>query len=159
MIHTYKARIYRILVNIAMGLAVAAVISAVAGFFISSNIIRALIFIAVLAGYVWLVIIGNLITIEVDEKTLTVKKGKKTDVYDLATTVVRAELVTTTYGRSRAGSDTSCTLYLTRQGEQEVSVDCELIGVSQFNELLGNLGITGDTVTKLEEPVRTKDNN
>jgi len=25
--------------------------------------------------------------------------------------------------------------------------------------LVGNLGITGDTVTKLEEPVHTKDNN
>ena len=159
MTHTYKARIYRVLVNVAMGLAVAVVASLIVGFFIPSIIVQALIFIAVLAGDIWLVVIDNMITIEVDEKTLTVKRGKKTDVYDIATTAVRAETVTSTYGRSAAGSDTSCTLYLTRQGEQEVSVDCELIGISHFNELLGHLGITEDTVTKVETSTTAKDNN
>jgi len=94
------------------------------------------VFIAILAGYVWLVIINNIITIEVDDKTLTIKKGKKTDIYDIATTAVRAKIVTSTYGRSSAGSDTECSLYLTRPGEEEVLVDCELIGISHFNELL-----------------------
>ena len=75
--HTYKTRIYRVLVNAAMGLALAVIVSFIVGFFIPSNIVRALVFIAILAGYVWLVIINNIITIEVDDKTLTMKKGKK----------------------------------------------------------------------------------
>lgn len=75
--HTYKTRIYRVLVNAAMGLALAVIVSFIVGFFIPSNIVRALVFIAILAGYVWLVIINNIITIEVDDKTLTIKKVKK----------------------------------------------------------------------------------
>ena len=153
--HTYKTRIYRVLVNAAMGLALALIVGFIAGFFIPSNIVRALVFIAVLAGYVWLVII----TIEVDDKTLTIKKGKKTDVYDIATTAIRAKIVTSTYGRSSVGSDTECSLYLTRQGEDEVLVDCELIGISHFNELLENLGITGDSVAKLDTENTTEKHN
>ena len=157
--HTYKTRIYRVLVNAAMGLALALIVGFIAGFFIPSNIVRALVFIAVLAGYVWLVIINNIITIEVDDKTLTIKKGKKTDVYDIATTAVRAKIVTSTYGRSSVGRDTECSLYLTRPGEDEVLVDCELIGISHFNELLENLGITGDSVAKLDTENTTEKHN
>ena len=50
--HTYKTRIYRVLVNAAMGLALAVIVSFIVGFFIPSNIVRALVFIAILAGYV-----------------------------------------------------------------------------------------------------------
>lgn len=36
------------------------------------------------------------------------------------------------------------------QGENETAVNCELIGVAQFEKLLSDLGIDGDPVTKLD---------
>jgi len=112
--------------------------------------IRAAIFAAFFALYIWLVIIGNMIVIEVDDTTLTVKKGKKTDSYPLETTAIRAKTVT-------SSGDTECTLYLTRQGEKEEDVNCELIGIGQFEELLQDLGIGGpDSVTKLNTEQSTR---
>lgn len=114
----------------------------------------ALIFAAAFAGYIWLVIIDNIIVIETDGNTLTVKKGKKVETYPINTTAVRAKTVT-------SSGDTECSLYLTRQGGQEVFVDCELIGVTQFMKLLGDLGITDDSVTKLDtaNPKSSADSN
>ncbi len=84
-----------------------------------------------------------MIVIETDGTTLTVKKGKKTTEYPLETTAIRAKTVT-------SSGDTECTLYLTRQGENEEIVDCELIGIGQFEQLLSDLGVGGaDSVTKL----------
>ena len=54
-----------------------------------------------------------------------------------------AEVIVTSNG------ETECTLYLTRQGENETTVNCELIGIAQFEKLLSDLGIDGDPVTKL----------
>ena len=102
-----------------------------------------LIFAAILALYIRTVIIGNMIVIETDGSTLSVKKGKKIDTYRLDTTSVRAKTVT-------SNGETECTLYLTRQGENETTVNCELIGIAQFEKLLSDLGIDGDPVTKLD---------
>ena len=71
------------------------------------------------------------------------KKGKKIDTYRLDATSVRAKTVT-------SNGETECTLYLTRQGENETTVNCELIGIAQFEKLLSDLGIDGDPVTKLD---------
>ena len=38
-------------------------------------------------------------------------------------------------------------------------VDCELIGISHFNKLLENLGITGDSVAKLDTENTTEKHN
>lgn len=139
----YKTRPHRVLVNLVFGIAAALVLAFIASIWLKGLLWFVLIFAAVFAGYVWLVIIDNIIVIETDADTLTVKKGKKIDVYPISTTSVRAKTVT-------SSGDTECSLYLTRQGEQEVFVDCELIGVTQFMKLLGDLGITGDSVTKLD---------
>jgi len=131
------------LLNLVFGVAAALVLAFIASIWLKEIVWLVLIFVAALAGYIWLVIIDNMIIIETEGNILTVKKGKKIDTYPLDTTAVRAKTVT-------SSGDTECSLYLTRQGEQEVFVDCELIGVTQFMELLGDLGITGDSVTKLD---------
>lgn len=137
----YKTRIYRVLLNLLFGFGVAVFITAIASLFVKSSIIGFLLFAGVFAAYVWLIIINNLITIEIDGRTLRVKKGKKTEEYDIDKTSIRA--VTKT-----SRGETSCKLYLTKEGGTEELIDCELIGITKFMELLAELGV-GETVTKL----------
>jgi len=141
--NVYKTRVYRVLLNLVFGIAAALLIAFIASIWLKGIVWFLLIFFAVFAAYIWLVIIDNIIVIETDGDTLTVKKGKKIETYPIATTSVRARTVT-------SSGDTECSLYLTRQGEEEVLVDCELIGIRQFEKLLTDLGIDMGSVTKLE---------
>ena len=141
--NVYKTRLYRVLLNVVFGLAAALLVGFIASIWLHVLVLQVLICAAVFAFYVWTVIIGNMIVIETDGTTLTVKKGKKTTEYPLETTAIRAKTVT-------SSGDTECTLYLTRQGENEEIVDCELIGIGQFEQLLSDLGVGGaDSVTQL----------
>ena len=83
-----------------------------------------------------------MIVIETDGNTLTIKKGKKIDTYSISATAIRAKTVS-------SGGDTECSLYLTRPGENEELIDCELIGITQFEKLLEDLGLNRDSITKL----------
>ena len=141
--NTYKTRLYRVLLNLVFGTAAALFVAFIASIWLKSVLWFILIFAAILALYIRTVIIGNMIVIETDGASLTVKQGKKIDTYPLDTTSIRAKMVT-------SGGETACTLYLTRQGENETEVNCELIGIAQFEKLLGDLGINGDPVTKLD---------
>ncbi|UTC78300.1 hypothetical protein E4O04_09910 [Treponema sp. OMZ 799] len=137
----YKARPYRVFLNLLFGLGAAIFVTAIASFFVKSTVAGFLLFIVVFAAYVWFIIINNLITIELDGRTLLIKKGKKTEKYDIDKTSIRA--VTKT-----SRGETSCKLYLTKEGGTEELVDCELIGITKFMELLEELGL-GETVAKL----------
>lgn len=81
----YKTRPHRVLVNLVFGIAAALVLAFIASIWLKGLLWFVLIFAAVFAGYVWLVIIDNIIVIETDADTLTVKKGKKIDVYPIST--------------------------------------------------------------------------
>jgi len=140
--NVYKTRIYRVLVNLVFGAAAALFVALIASIWLKGFVWFLLISIGVFAAYIWLVIIDNMIVIETEDNVLTVKRGKKIDTYPIDTTAIRAKTVT-------SGGDTECTLYLTPYGGQEVTVDCELIGISQFESLLDDLGINRDSVTKL----------
>nr|WP_180485035.1 hypothetical protein [Treponema socranskii] len=140
--NTYKTKLYRVLLNLVFGTAAALFVAFIASIWFKSALWFVLIFAAILALYIRTVIIGNMIVIETDGSTLSVKQGKKIDTYSLDTTSVRAKTVT-------SNGETECTLYLTRQGENETTVNCELIGIAQFEKLLSDLGINGDPVTKL----------
>ena len=142
MSNVYKARPHRVLVNLIFGAAAAIFVAFIASIWLKGLLWGLLIFLAVFAGYIWLVIIGNMIVIETDGDILTIKKGNTIDTYSISTTAIRAKTVS-------SGGDTECSLYLTRQGEDEVSIDCELIGITQFEKLLDDLGINRDSVTKL----------
>lgn len=137
----YKSRPYRVFLNLLFGLGAAIFVTAIASFFVKSTITGFLLFIVVFAVYVWFIIINNLITIELDGHTLLVKKGKKTEEYYIDKTAIRA--VTKT-----SRGETSCKLYLTKEGGTEELIDCELIGITKFMELLAELGV-GETLTKL----------
>ena len=140
--NVYKTRIYRVLVNLVFGAAAALFVAFIASIWLKGFVWFLLISIGVFAAYIWLVIIDNMIVIETEDNVLTVKRGKKIDTYSISATAIRAKTVS-------SGGDTECSLYLTRPGEDEVLIDCELIGITQFENLLGDLGINRDSVTKL----------
>ena len=140
--NVYKTRFYRVLVNLVFGAAAALFVALIASIWLKGFVWFLLISIGVFAAYIWLVIIDNMIVIETEDNVLTVKRGKKIDTYPIDTTAIRAKTVS-------SGGDTECSLYLTRQGENEELIDCELIGITQFENLLGDLGINRDSVTKL----------
>ena len=140
--NVYKTRIYRVLVNLVFGAAAALFVAFIASIWLKGFVWFLLISIGVFAAYIWLVIIDNMIVIETEDNVLTVKRGKKIDTYSISATAIRAKTVS-------SGGDTECSLYLTRPGEDEVLIDCELIGISQFESLLDDLGINRDSVTKL----------
>ena len=140
--NVYKTRIYRVLVNLVFGAAAALFVAFIASIWLKGFVWFLLISIGVFAAYIWLVIIDNMIVIETEDNVLTVKRGKKIDTYSISATAIRAKTVS-------SGGDTECSLYLTRPGEDEVLIDCELIGITQFIKLLDDLGINRDSVTKL----------
>jgi len=140
--NVYKTRPHRVLVNLVFGAGAALFVTFIASIWIKSSVLLLLIALATFAGDIWLVIIDNMIVIETDGDSLTIKKGKKIDTYSISATAIRAKTVS-------SGGDTECSLYLTRQGENEELIDCELIGITQFEKLLSDLGIDRDSVTKL----------
>ena len=77
MSNVYKTRPHRVLVNLIFGAGAALFVTFIASIWLKSSVLLLLIALAVFAGYIWLVIIGNMIVIETDGNTLTIKKGKK----------------------------------------------------------------------------------
>ena len=139
----YKTRVHRVLVNLVFGAAAALVVAFIASIWLKPPLLRILVFAAAYASYIWLVIIDNMIVIETDGTTLTIRKGKKKMEYPIASTHFRARTVS-------SSGDTECTLYVTQQDGTEESIDCELIGITQFSRLLDDLGFDGEnSVTKL----------
>lgn len=131
----YKSRIYRILVNLVFGIAAAGVSFLIASIWLDV-IWCAAIGIGILLLYLWLVILDNLITITVDGKYMTVQKGHKVQSFEIARCSFYAKMVT-------SSGDTGCTLQITDENGKEEYVDCELIGVEQFKQLLEDIGVTG----------------
>ena len=142
MSNVYKTRPHRVLLNLVFGAGAALLVTFIASIWLKNFVWLLSIALAVFVGYIWLVIIDNIIVIETDGNTLTIKKGKHIDTYSIPSTAIRAKTV-------RSSGDTECSLYLTRQGEDEVLIDCELIGITQFEKLLEDLGLNRDSITKL----------
>lgn len=74
MSNVYKTRPHRVLVNLVFGAGAALFVTFIASIWLKSSVLLLLIALATFAGYVWLVIIGNMIVIETDGDTLTIKK-------------------------------------------------------------------------------------
>ena len=138
----YKSRIYRILFNLLCGAALSFFVFFIAQIWLTqltSIIITALIFLS----YIRLVIWGNFITIIVTDKELIVKNGKKEDKYEFSKYHFRAKTVS-------SRGDTECTLYAIDENGSETIIDCELIGIGQFMELINDLKLDGgDKVNKI----------
>ena len=138
----YKSRIYRILFNLLCGAALAFFVFYISQIWLTQLtpiIITALIFLS----YIWLVIWGNFITIIVTDKELIVKNGKKEDSYEFNKYHFRAKTVS-------SRGDTECTLYAIDENGSETIIDCELIGIEQFMQLISDLKLDGsEKVNKL----------
>ena len=133
--NVYKSRIYRIILNFLCGAILSFVIFSITQIWLSqltSFIIASLIFLF----YIWLIIWGNFITIIVNEKELIVKNGKKEDRYEFSKYHFRAKTVS-------SRGDTECTLYAIDENGNETIIDCELIGIGQFMELINDLKLDG----------------
>ena len=138
----YKSRIYRILFNLLCGAALSFFVFYISQIWLTqltSIIITALIFLS----YIWLVIWGNFINIIVTDKELIVKNGKKEDSYEFNKYHFRAKTVS-------SRGDTECTLYAIDENGSETIIDCELIGIEQFMQLISDLKLDGsEKVNKL----------
>ena len=138
----YKSRIHRIIFNFLCGAVLSFFIFFIAQIWLSqliSIIIASLIFLL----YIWLVIWGNFITIIVTDKELIVKNGKKEDRYEFSKYHFHAKTVS-------SRGDTECTLYAIDENGNETIIDCELIGIGQFMELINDLKLDGsEKVNKL----------
>ena len=95
---------------------------------LTSIIIATIIFFS----YIWLVICENFITIIVNDKELIVKNGKKEDKYEFSKYYFRARTVS-------SSGDTECSLYAIDENGNKIHIDCELIGIGQFRQLINDL--------------------
>ena len=145
----YKPLLYRIILNVVLGLFGAGVGSAIitAIFFKSHSIIWFFVFaIAIYVGSLYLVVISNMMNIEVTENELVLKKKKKEEHFPFSEYTFSAEICTT------RNTSTERTLWANKADGTREAIDCELIGGIQFEALMEDLGITGDnaSVTKHE---------
>ena len=150
----YKPLLYRIILNVVLGLFGAGVGSAIitAIFFKNHSIIWFFVFaIAIYVGYLYLVVISNMMNIEVTENELVLKKKKKEGHFPFSEYTFSAEICTTR-NTSTENTSTERTLWANKADGTREAIDCELIGGIQFEALMEDLGITGDnaSVTKLE---------
>ena len=151
----YKPLLYRIILNVVLGLFGAGVGSAIitAIFFKSHSIIWFFVFaIAIYVGYLYLVVISNMMNIEVTDTELVLKRKRKEEHFPFSEYSFSAEI------RTSRNSSTERTLWANKADGTRESIDCELIGGTQFEALMEDLGITGDDVpvTKLETKIEDK---
>lgn len=151
----YKPLLYRIILNVVLGLFGAGVGSAIitAIFFKSHSIIWFFVFaIAIYVGYLYLVVISNMMNIEVTDTELVLKRKRREEHFPFSEYSFSAEI------RTSRNSSTERTLWANKADGTRESIDCELIGGTQFEALMEDLGITGDDVpvTKLETKIEDK---
>ena len=127
----YKSRIYRIIFNLLCGAALSFFVFYIAQIWLT-QLTSIIITILVFLSYIWLVIWGNFITIIVNDKELIVKNGKKEDKYEFSKYYFRASTVS-------SRGDTECSLYAIDENGNETHIDCELIGIGQFRQLINDL--------------------
>lgn len=127
----YKSKLYRVVFNLLCALALSFFIFCIVQNWLTkltSIIISFLIFLS----YIYLVILGNFITIIVNEKELIVKKGKNENKYEFNKYYFRARTLS-------SSGDTECILYAIDKNGVETYIDCELIGIRQFKNLISDL--------------------
>ena len=146
---TYTSKPYRIILNLVYGIFAAGVVGILVGYVSDKVSYATVAAILIFLAYLWLVIIKNLITITISKTHLTVKKGNKESFFELAQCNFRAKTITRSW-------DTECKLYVTDSEGKEHFIDCELIGIGQFEELLEDLGMLGDTAPVQKLDTQTK---
>ena len=122
---------YNIIFNLLCGAALSFFVFYIAQIWLT-QLTSIIITILVFLSYIWLVIWGNFITIIVNDKELIVKNGKKEDKYEFSKYYFRARTVS-------SSGDTECSLYAIDEDGNKIHIDCELIGIGQFRQLINDL--------------------
>ncbi len=133
----YGVKVYRILLNLFWGLAGAGLVFFVLNGWLLSTMNSFLVAVAIYLLYIWLVIFNNMMKVIVTGKELIIKKGSKTQTFDIETSGFKAI-------ENSSGGETSCELVVTEANGNQSYIDFELIGVKQFESLLDDLGFNGD---------------
>ena len=133
---TYKSSVFRMVLNFFMGIAAAGVVFFIASIWLEQTYAIG-IAVFIFLSYLWLVVWSNIITITVTDEYLTVRKGKKTKSFKIRECSFYAKVTS-------SNGDTGCSLTVLEANGNEEYIDCELIGYSQFQNLLMDLGITGE---------------
>lgn len=133
----YKPTIYRIILNVIYSFFGVILLFYLLTYFINNINVVILISLIFLICYYKIVIYDTYIIICIDDDKLIYKKRNKTKYYDINKCQFSAKIVNTT-------GDSECVLYITDESGNFNSIDCELIGYSQFNNLLNDLKIIGD---------------
>ena len=145
----YKSRVYRVIFNFLCGAVLSLFVFFIAHIWLS-QLISIIITTVIFLSYIWLVIWGNFITIIVNDKELIVKNGKKEDKYEFSKYHFHAKTVS-------SRGDTECTLYAIDENGNETIIDCELIGIGQFMELINDLKLDGsEKVNKINTIKKNK---
>ena len=138
----YKSKIYKIIFNLLCGGALSFFVFYIAQIWLT-QLTSIIITIVVFLSYIWLVIWENFITIIVNDKELIVKNGKKEDRYEFSKYSFYAKTVS-------SRNNTECTLHAIDENGNETIIDCELIGIGQFTNLINDLKLSiGESVNKL----------
>jgi len=122
-------------------------------FFKDSSVIWFFVFaVLIYIAYIYLVIISNMMNIEVTETELVLRRKRKEEHFPFSEYSFSAEI------RTSRNTSTERTLWANKADGTRESIDCELIGGTQFEALMEDLGITGDDVpvTKLETKIEDK---
>ena len=122
-------------------------------FFKDSSVIWFFVFaVLIYIAYIYLVIISNMMNIEVTDTELVLKRKRKEEHFPFSEYSFSAEI------RTSRNTSTERTLWANKADGTRESIDCELIGGTQFEALMEDLGITGDDVpvTKLETKIEDK---
>ena len=139
----YKPKVYRIVLNIIYGVLAMLVLAYLLTYFINNINIIILILILFLIIYFKWVIYNTYIIIYIDNNHLIYKKRKEKKEFDIEKCSFNAKITSST-------GDNECTLNIIDEQGNSHWLDCELIGYSNFMNLLNDLKIVGDNANPIK---------
>lgn len=143
----YKSSLYIIIKNIIYGIFGGAFATFIASIWLE------LTYSIAIGGTLGLLIIyfavfGDNIRLLIDDEKLRIYRFRKLKhEFDLNEVSFSARIKTT---YDSAGSDSDCTLNVTKKDGETVSIDCSMLGARRFYRLLDDLEINNGAPTKLE---------
>ena len=145
----YKPKVYRIVLNIIYGVLAMLVLAYLLTYFINNINIIILISILFLIIYFKWVIYNTYIMIYIDNNHLIYKKKKEKKEFDIEKCSFNAKITSST-------GDNECTLNIIDEQGNSHWLDCELIGYSNFMNLLNDLKIVGDNANPIKIKILKK---
>lgn len=146
---TYRPKPYRIALNIFYGLCAAFLLGFIANYWLEPLLAVGIGVIA-FGLYFYLVIFDCLITVTIANGELTYQKRSKIKKFTIKDCRFHARSTTSM-------AETSCRLYVTSADNSVELIDCELIGIKDFQLMLEDLGITGKKAAPIKLKTKRKE--